>query len=218
VTKNRSFSIELKKPRAGASEEAMDAFERDTGAKIPPDYRKFLACQNGGSPSKRNFSFGDKPYQDSVLRFFFGVVCPFEFDLRFALEQYSARIPPGTFPIAIDEFDNLVLMSRHRGSTNQILFWDHEKEPKGGVPLYVAANLDEFLALLEEDEVQECDIATITFESGEICRRVLPSKFLSKDRNAVVDVRDTKVGERIEEFGVTKTIAKIKYTRERKRT
>ena len=217
MTKNRSFVIELKKPRAGASEEAMDVFERDSGAKIPPDYRKFLAFQNGGSPTKRNFSFGAKPYHDSVLRFFLGVDCPFEFDLKFALEQYAARIPPATFPIAIDEFDNLVLISR-QGSTNQILFWDHEKEPKGGTPSYVAANLKEFLELLEEDEVEECDIATITFKSGETCRRVLPSKFFSKDRNTVVEVRDTNVGERIEEFGVVKTIARIEYSRERKRT
>jgi hypothetical protein len=210
--------IQLKKPRAGASEEAMDRFERESRVKIPLDYRKFLACQNGGSPTRRNFSFGDKPYQDSVLRFFLGVDCPFEFDLRFALQQYAARIPPGTFPIAIDEFDNLVLISRQRGSANQILFWDHEKEPKGGMSLNVAANLREFLELLEEDELEECDIATITFESGETCRRVLPSKFFSKDRNAVIEVRDPKVGECIEEFGVMKTIAKIEYSRERQRT
>jgi hypothetical protein len=184
--------IELKKPRAGALEEAMDGFERDSGFKIPPDYRKFLACQNGGSPTRRNFSLGGKPYRDSVVRFFLGVDCPFEFDLKFALERYAARIPPSTFPIVIDEFDNLVLISRQRGSANQILFWDHEEEPKGGKLVYVAAQLKEFLELLKEDEAEECDIATIAFESGETCRRVLPSKFFSKDRNAVIDVRDTR--------------------------
>ncbi len=215
MTKKGSFSIELKNPRDGASKEAMDSFERDSGANIPPDYRKFLACQNGGSPSKRNFAFGHKPYQDSVLRFFLGVACPFEFDLKFAMEQYADRIPGGTFPIAVDEFDNLLLISQNRGSARQILFWDHEKEIKGGAPLFVATNLSEFLALLKGDKVKECEIATITFESGDTCRRVLPSRFFSKDRNAVVEVRDAKVGEHIEEFGAIKTIAKIEYSKNR---
>ena len=39
---------------------------------------------------------------------------------------------------------------------------------------------------------------------GETCRRVLPSKFFSKDRHAAVEVRDTMLGERVEEFGVMK--------------
>src|SRR5689334_5929034 len=126
MAKKQSMMIGLKAPRPGASEEALERFERESGIKIPPEYRRFLACQNGGSPVKRSFTCGKGAYQDSVLRSFFGVNCPRAYDLSFILKQYSGRIPPHTFPIASDEFDNLIMISRRRGSANQILFWDHE--------------------------------------------------------------------------------------------
>jgi len=216
LPKKPSLTIELKEKRDVASGEVMDAFERDTGTKIPADYRKFLACQNGGAPLRRNFSFGEKAYQDSVLRYFLGVACPLKFDLKFTLEEYQSRLPKNTFPIAVDEFDNLVLISRQRGTTNQILFWDHEKERQRNPTVFVAANLIEFLTRLEEDKVEQCDVATITFDDGETCRRVLPSKFFSKDRNNVIEVRDCQIGEQIEEFGESKTIARIEFSREKK--
>jgi hypothetical protein len=214
MAKNRKYSMDLREPRSGASEEALDAFERDTGAEIPPEYRKFLACQNGGAPVRRNISWGKGPYEDSVIRSFFGVKCPFAFDLAFMLDRYAGRIPEDTFPIADDEFDNLLLISRKRGSANQILFWDHEKEISGGAPAYVAADLREFLEKLEADKVVECEIATITFEDGKTFRRVLPFKFRSADLNAVIEVRDAKIGERIDDHGTIRTVAKIEYHRE----
>ena len=217
MSKNR-LRIDLREARAGASGDDMDRFERDAGVKIPPEYRRFLACQNGGSPVRRHFSFAKKPKQGSVLRSFFGVGCPLAFDLTFALEQYADRIPAKAFPIAIDEFDNIILISRKRGSTNQILFWDHEKELSGDEPIFVAATLKDFLEKLEDDKVEEYEIATITFEDGETCRELLPSRLCSVDRDVVIDVRDAKVGERIDDFGEVRTIVGIEFSRERMKT
>ena len=209
-----SLAIALKKPRAAASEEAMNRFERDIGLKIPPEYRKFLSHQNGGLPVKRNFRYGDGPYRDSVLRYFLGVESR-PFDLKVTLKIYDKRIPPDTFPVATDEFDNLVLISRRRGAMNQILFWDHETELDGVAPAFVAKNLAGFLKMLEEDEDYEVEIATVTFEGGGKARRILPSKTFSLDRNAAIELRDARIGERIQEFGETKTILSIVFSRER---
>jgi hypothetical protein len=215
VPKKPSLLIELREPRAGTSEKAINRFEQEVGVKVFPDYRKFLQCQNGGSPVKRNFTWGKKPYQDSVLRSFFGIDCPFAFNLKCALEEYVGRIPPRTFSIADDEFDNLVLMSQQRGSTGQVLFWDHEKELSGGQPKYVAANLKAFLGMLEEDNIVEYHIATITYANGRTQRVALPSNCWSKDRNAAVEVRQLRIGEQINDFGVIRKIRKIEYSRER---
>lgn len=193
----------------------MDAYEKKFGVSIPPDYRRFLACQNGGAPVRRNFRFGKKPYQDSVLRCFLGIKSPLAFDLGLMLRRYAGRIPPTTFPIAIDEFNNLVLISRQRGSVNQVLFWDHEKELDDDKPARIATNLKAFLELLEVDQVREIEIATITFRNGETCRLEPSARFFSKDRNAVIEIRDAKIGERIEDFGEKKTIVCIVYSRER---
>jgi hypothetical protein len=208
------FTIELTKPLAGASEDALDRFERSSGIQLPSDYRKFLSSQNGGAPKKRHVSLGTNPSRGTVLLSFFGVECPFEFDLGFAIKQYTNRIPANTMPIAIDEFDNLVLMSQDPGSVGRILFWDHEQEKSGAAPSSVASTLEEFLNTLRADKPVEREVATITFADGESCRRVLPARFRSLDRDAVIDVRDARLGERIKEFGVIKTIQKIEYSRE----
>ncbi len=210
-----SFLIELKDARSGASKAALSNFERETGVTIPPDYREFLLCQNGGSPLKRNFTFGSKAYQDSVLRYFFGIECPLDFNLRLILQDYAGRIPTYSFPIANDEFDNLILLSRKRGVTDRIFFWDHEAEPRGGALIEIAPNLRHFLRMLEEDKVIEYNMATIAFVDGEKFRRILPAKLFSIDRNAAVDVREARVGERINDFGVTRTISAIEFSREK---
>lgn len=215
MTTNHPFTVELKRPIKPATEAALSKFERTTQLTIPREYREFLRCQNGGVPVKRNFRFGRKPYQDSILRHFLGVGVKGAFDVSYFIDVYHGRIPERTFPIASDEFDNLILVSQQRGSTNHVLFWDHEKESSRKTVTLIAENLKSFLATLKSDEIVEYQIATITFYDGEVERRIVPSKLMSLDRNKVIDIQEAKAGERIVEFGVKKRIRDIRYTMEK---
>ncbi len=219
MAQQNSYHIELqpRSRRGGASAEALEDFERETGVKIPPDYRRFLMAQNGGPPVRRNFAYGPGPYQDSVLRHFLGVGCPRSYDVRHFLKVYEARLPAKTFPIAADEFDNLVLISRERGAANKILFWDHERELTGNPLSPIAENLEEFLSVLTPDVFRECEIATITFADGETCRQVLPSRYQLKDSGKVIEIPDLKPGDRVNDFGEVKTIVRIEFSREQMR-
>lgn len=214
MTTNNTLSIPMKNTGPQLSESDLNSFELAANTKIPRDYRFFLLCQNGGAPAKRNFSYGSGAYQDTVLRYFLGIMCPLEFDLALTIKRYSGRIPSKAFPIAVDEFDNVILISQKRGSTNHVLFWDHEKEFDGNGLNFIASTLSEFLNSLKHDVSQECNVATITFNTGEVARRVLPSKLFSKDRNAVISADEVKIGEQVEEFGVSKTVTNIEIKRE----
>jgi hypothetical protein len=213
VPSEGKYVIEQFKPRRrGTTPAVLDRFERDTGLRIPREYRDFLLCQNGGAPVKRTVTFGKKAYQDTVLRTFFGVSGAS--NLAIILDIYADRIAPGTFPIASDEFDNLILISQ-RGETSPILFWDHEKELDRAKPTLVAPNLLTFLAMLKPDRNVEYEIATVTYHDGERHRYAQRGiRFKSVDRNAVVDLRELKIGERIDDFGEVREIVKIEYTRE----
>ena len=214
MTSRSSISFEMKNSRPGASLGAINAFEQTTGVKIPADYRKFLLGQNGGSPVRRNFSFGDGAYQDSILRSFFGVGRSSEANLEWAIDVYGERIPINFLPVADDEFDNLILVSQRRGSTGEIFFWNHEKEFSTSSTTLVATNLKEFLEKLEPDKEEAYTVATILFESGETVRRVLPFRFYSEDRKSVLEIGDLREGEAVAERGSVKRIAKIVYTKE----
>lgn len=207
------YVIEQRKPRRrGVTSTDLDRFERNTGLRIPREYRDFLLCQNGGSPVKRNITWGRKAYQDTVLRKFFGISGAS--NLAIMLKIYADRIPRNTFPIASDEFDNLILISE-RSKTHPVLFWDHEEELDRAEPTQVAPSLLKFLAMLEPDRIIEYEIATITYHNGERQRYAQKdSRFMSVDRNAVVGLRKLKIGERIDDFGTVRKIKKIEYTRE----
>jgi hypothetical protein len=204
------FQVQLEKRSAGASLVEIDKFEAATRERIPPDYRKFLTCQNGGAPVERNFEFGTGPYQDSVLREFFSLK-----GLKHALTVYRGRIPDSAFPIAADQFDNLIVISRARGSKNQVLFWDHEQELHNGPLSPVAKNLASFLKMLEPDTLVTHDIATMTYADGTTVRRVLPFRVVSLDRNKkVVGLEELSIGERFDDFGEIRTVAHIVFSKE----
>lgn len=208
------YSIEQRKPRRRAATPTMlERFERDAGLPIPRDYRCFLLCQNGGVPVKRRITWGRKANQDTVLKRFFGVTGAW--NLAIAIQIYDNRIPSDTFPIAGDEFGNLILIS-NRGKTCPVLFWDHERELDRAKPSIVAPNLLRFLAMLEPDKVVEYQIATITYQDGDRQRFAQPDtiRFMSIDRKTVVGLRQLNMGECIELFGTMRKIKKIEYTKE----
>jgi len=131
------------------------------------------------------------------------------------MRQYQGRLPKHTLPIAIDEFDNLFLVSLARGTTGRILFWDHESEGTDASLALIAHGIKQFLGMLEPDKVSVFEIATITFRGGEVSRRVLPQRIFSLDRDSVVAVDELRAGERVLEFGKRRIVADVKMTSER---
>jgi cell wall assembly regulator SMI1 len=117
----------------GATEESIQALERELGFPLPVDYRHFLATDNGGEPSPSGFVFetNDGP-SDSAVRYFL-TLDPGggSYNIREFRRRYSDRVPQGLMPIACDSFGNLVLIDLRPTSHGTIHFWDHEKESLG---------------------------------------------------------------------------------------
>jgi hypothetical protein len=114
----------------GATEESLQALEREIGFRLPDEYRQFLSEFNGGEPEPSGFVFetNDGP-SDSRVRYFL-TLDPNErnYAIKEFLRQYRDRIPEGVMPIACDSFGNLVLLDLGAKRVGSIYFWDHEKE------------------------------------------------------------------------------------------
>lgn len=115
---------------AGASQDALSRLERQLGATLPDDYRRFMLEFNGGRPEPSGFVFatgGGK--SDSAVRYFLTLDEREErYTIQQFLNQYRDRIPPNTLPIACDSFGNLVLLDAGDRASGAVCFWDHEKE------------------------------------------------------------------------------------------
>jgi hypothetical protein len=200
--RTKKFAVTTSSP--GASEASLIAAEKQFNLSIPSDFRDFLAANDGGSPSKTDVVFGEGHYQDARIRYFFSTSGPPRQRLAYAIDEYNTRIPPGFFPIACDESDNLFVMANDR----KVYYWDHEYENEGILePLrLVADSFHEFLGKLHNPSKLRLSIVVLEFADGTSVRRVLPQKTFSKTRNEVVPVEELHPGEVIEEFGVAKTL------------
>ena len=153
--------IELTYKGPSVSPSQLADFEEKTGQKIPIPYKRFLLNHNGGRPKLSVFNFqGRRRKMDrSVVDGFFGVHDQEAFSLALFLEISQGRIPPDLFPIAIDDYGNLVLMGARGPRAGKIYFWDHEFEGPDGEPptqenvYFIAHSLDDFLSGLTELEL-----------------------------------------------------------------
>jgi hypothetical protein len=113
--------------------EAIDAFEKSHGIRLPADYRGFLASYNGGRPEKefRVFTFQkeDGLTSDSLVDWFSGLIESEDYSLEEDFEIYADRIPQGMLAIACDPFGNLILLGVRESAASGVWFWDHENEP-----------------------------------------------------------------------------------------
>lgn len=149
------MNVETSNPPANDAE--FEACERRIGRTIPEPYRSFLRRHNGGTPSRRGFSWTNE-YGRAVLarvRSFFGVDDG-EDGLMDCFETYRDRVPRDLFPIASEVGSNLLLMGTEGARTGRIFYWDHNWEAGNGEPPtyrnvhLIADSLDAFLASLTE--------------------------------------------------------------------
>lgn len=136
----------------------IDAFERDLGRSIPPEYREFLFQHNGGRPEPSEFAMAGLRKGTTELgavRCFLGIGTPEETEnLDYVLGVFGDRMPSRIFPIARDPGGNFICISSEGADAGMVYFWDHERETDTGeLPgdqnLYlIADSFDEFLNML----------------------------------------------------------------------
>ena len=128
----------------------LDSLEKALGAPLPTDYTSFLAGHHAGDEaglyvssnpdywgvrSLFELSSGAKHYQlDDVYRLVRDV------------------IPIHSLPIADDWAGNLYLLICAGPSAGQVVWWNHEREPKDFTTEKVANSFPAFVELLARDE------------------------------------------------------------------
>lgn len=140
---------------SGASEALLQKLEGDLGARLPDDYRRFLAETNGGRPDPARFALlTSRGTNESIVDWFLTLE-PTE-DLYTVPEyrdMYSNRIPQGLLPVACDPFGNLLLLDLGEKNRGSIYFWDHEtesmEEPTWENIFSVAPSFDSFYSSLK---------------------------------------------------------------------
>ena len=122
------------------SEQELDAFERTIEMKLPDDYRRFLAANDGARPADNRFAFRSDA-NCSVNRFI-----P---TTQIAAQSASIdELADTRIAIAWAEGGNFVCLDTRGG----VYFWDHE-EPH--IDYRLADSFDDFLTLLQPASVDD---------------------------------------------------------------
>jgi hypothetical protein len=126
------------------------------GWRIPPSYKEFLHCQDGGKPVRTEFAFSQHGrFQTSLVRTFLGVTPSPNGDIIDTLDLLGDRMLTGVLPIGDDPVGNLICLDGRDGRDGPMLFWDHEREtePPSDANLFrVAPDLATFLESLTVPE------------------------------------------------------------------
>jgi hypothetical protein len=130
----------------------LEDFEKANETSLPTSYKQFLLDSNGGQlkPNRNKIP-------DTIVSYLFGMHNgEYYASLYKRIEMFKGRLPYSTFPIAVDPFGNLFIMSLHEENYGQVYFWDHEMgaELQGGNYTdnctFVAYSFQEFLNNLVE--------------------------------------------------------------------
>lgn len=125
---------------AKRSARELDRFERTITLRLPDDYRRFLAANDGARPADNRFAFRDNAHC-SVNRFI-------------PIQQIAAQsasiddLADTRITIAWAEGGNFVCLDTRGG----VYFWDHE-EPH--IDYRLADSFDDFLTLLQPASVDD---------------------------------------------------------------
>jgi hypothetical protein len=114
----------------------IEEFERETGHRIPEDYKRFLLKANGGEPELKAFTFhrtNGREDEGAVWRFI-GLNDGREQDLKYFVRVFldGHRIPKDLFPIGNGGGGNLILMGASGRRAGHVYFWDHNWEAEEG--------------------------------------------------------------------------------------
>jgi hypothetical protein len=210
MTSPTAYRIEMAEASGRASMKQIAAYEDKYGHKIPKEYQLFLNHQNGGRPKRGYLAFAKGPYKDFTIKCFLGIRATGEDSIAIACNVYAGRIPIGSFPIACDECDNLILLATAKPQYGRVLFWDHERESKRNAATVIAKSLIKFLGRLEAEVASTLSLVLVQYRDGTSERKVIPYPIVSVDRDKVVDVLDLKPGERVKEWGITRVVDGVK--------
>ncbi len=158
--------MKIKFTRQGrASLADIAALENKIGARLAPEYAAFVLLNDGAQPEANLFPVGAS--NESNVRCFLAVK-----DIPAAMRQIE-NLPPQTFPIAVDDCGNSILLSA--AGTGALLFWDHEQP---GSLIEIAPSFTAFLELLEP-----FDIDSVELKPGQVKKVWVDPKFLkSKEK------------------------------------
>ncbi|MEQ8790563.1 MAG: SMI1/KNR4 family protein [Pirellulaceae bacterium] len=120
------LSIERPRGRRPATAAAIGALEKQIGASLPPEYRRFLETQNGGRPEPEFIEIPGVRHISNVDAGFLYGLYPREIpgeSLSWGLKTHAPVLPPGHLPVAYGADIFTLSFDRRPGC---VFFWDHE--------------------------------------------------------------------------------------------
>jgi hypothetical protein len=143
--------VKLGKPKAPVSSMESQAFEQSVGARLPDDYKRFLAQHNGSEPETNIFRIDDT--NDSGVNGFI----PFA-QIPAERALINEELPDRAIPVAWAEGGNYVFL--HLQQNGSAFFWDHEDPEQ---PTKLSDTFSEFLDLLKP-----FDVSSIELKPGQV--------------------------------------------------
>jgi ankyrin repeat protein len=119
----KQLVFRMKHNRATFSD--VESFEAKLGARLPEDYREFLAMVNGGE-QPRPKTFFTHHGGTTMLSRVFGLVNDPAFSLPAQLNSMREYLPVGMFAIGMDIGGNKVCLSIRQADFGAVFFSDHE--------------------------------------------------------------------------------------------
>ena len=143
------MQVEDPNPRGALGEDALHAFERKLGVRLPEPYRAYLLRFNGGRWSRQIFSISPEDGESRVHQVYGLHAGPDYSRLDAVRTVFADRIPSDLLAFAADAFGNQLCIGIKGKRTGQVFFWDHEVE--GGKGLVVLQDsFDGFVNALQE--------------------------------------------------------------------
>jgi cell wall assembly regulator SMI1 len=128
----------------------LSSFERDLGARLPNEYRRFLLSHNGARVSPNVIDIEQFDQSPVDVQEFFGIGSNDSSDITWYLREVPDRIPPGSIPIATDSGGNLFFINLEGSDAGRITYVDSFTETPR---VYVVADgFDKFIDALRELE------------------------------------------------------------------
>ena len=141
------MAVKLVKANPPCSKDELDRLAEKMGAQPPLDYVHFLRKTNGGRPEPNVVRVNAQTR--TTITEFYGAA-----KVVRQKSAFSDRLPSDTWPVALTESGNLILLKANENWA--ISFWDHELEKE--TPL--AASFAEFQGALAPFSVHDVELDT----------------------------------------------------------
>jgi hypothetical protein len=154
------MTFEMRDVGPALSETRLVALERAINVSLPVSYRSFLMRFNGGRPNPEFFPIrGLENKSFGAIQYFFWVDDAIQsVNIDWNYKIYKGRIPSNLFPIACDNWGNLICLSLRGHDRDSVYFWDHDAEHRP--PTYdnvylVASSFPAFLESIYFEDLRD---------------------------------------------------------------